>query len=398
MPRARSDNQEPTAATTRPKRSTMETAMQPLSCVLLTGFPGFIGGCLARRILAEHPAAELYLLIEEPQFARAEEIVRAWPAGFQARTHLWLGDVAKMDLGLSGIEIEVLAQKVTHVFHLAALQSAHATRDELNRVNVEGTRNVIDLAKELPHLVRLVHFSTCYVSGDRVGVITEDELDEGQGFRNGYERSKFRAEKLVRAAMNTLPVTVLRPSIVIGDSATGEIDRFDGIYGMGILVVTSPISVPLPLPGTGSAPLHLVPVDFVTRAALALASDPRAEGGTFHVVDPSPLSSRHVYELIAARAGRKLPRVTLRYSLAKRLLRVPGVERVSRVQADAVDHLNHFAIYHCAHTLALLEGTGIVCPRFETYVDNVMRFVSESLRQRTRRPRPRLGHAAPLDQ
>ena len=365
--------------------------------VLLTGYPGFIGKRLLRRILEADKRARLTLLVQDKFAKSADDYLRALPSSMSARVHVVVGDVAKMDLGLSGPEIDDLTQKVTHVFHLAAVQYLGAPREEHERVNVGGTRNMLTLAREMKHLERFVHFSSCYVSGDRTGVITEDELDEGQRFRNHYEETKFRAEKLVRAATEALPITVLRPSIVVGDSETGEIDRFDGIYGMGILLVTSPISVPLPLPGEGVAPLHVVPVDFVTKAAIALAVDPRAEGKTFHLVDPNPLSSRKVYELIAERAGKKLPRVTLSYSMARRLLRIPFLERYSRVQAQAIDYLNHFVLYNSANTLQHLEGTGILCPRIDTYVDKLMKYVSESLQKKGRRVPPRGGLADPLD-
>ncbi len=384
------------AAKKRARRAPQKKGAE-LEHAFLTGYPGFIGKRLARRLLAEHPRARLSLLVQDKFRQDAEAYVSALPAEQSARVKLYTGDVAKMDLGLSGPEIEELTTQVTHVFHLAAVQYLGVPADEAERVNVGGTRNMLMLARELGRLVRFVHFSTCYVSGDRIGVITEDELDEGQAFRNHYESTKLRAEKLVRQAMDALPITVLRPSIVIGDSRTGEIDRFDGIYAMGILIVTSPISVPLPLPGSGVAPLNLVPVDFVTKATLHLALDPKAEGGTFHLVDPNPLSSRHVYELIAKRAGKKLPKVTLSYGIAKRILRMPLVERFSRVQVQALDYLNHLAIYNCGNTLTALEGTGILCPRFDTYVDALISYVRESIRKDRPRRGPRRRTADPLD-
>ncbi|MFZ9889009.1 MAG: epimerase, partial [Myxococcota bacterium] len=139
------------------------------------------------------------------------------------------------------------------------------------------------------------------------------------------------------------------------------------------------------------------PVDFVTRAALVLTTDPNAVGKTFHLVDPNPLSSRHVYELIAARAGKKLPKVTLSYGLAKRILRMPLVERFSRVQVQALDYLNHLAIYNCANTLKHLEGTGVLCPRFDTYVDALADYVKTSMRRTRPRRSPRRRSADPLD-
>lgn len=355
----------------------------PFAHVFLTGFPGFIGKRLALRILTEEKRASLTVLVQEKFVDEARRWLSSIPGG-DRRARVLVGDVAKMDLGLSGPEVQELLESVTHVFHLAAVQFLGVDEGEAERVNVGGTRNTLAVAREMKKLLRFVYFSTCFVSGDRTGVITEDELDEHQDFRNVYERTKFRAEKLVRARIDELPITIVRPSIVVGHSETGEIDRFDGVYGMGILLVTSPIAVPLPLPGDGTAPLNVVPVDFVTQAALALAADPAARGLTFHLVDPNPLSVRHVYRLIAARAGKNLPRVRLSYGITRRLLRLPVIERFSRTPAQALDYLNQIAIYNCSNTLRLLEGTGILCPRIDTYVDRLMDYVGTVMREQRR--------------
>lgn len=361
---------------------------------LVTGYPGFIAKRLLRRLLTDMAGMQFTFLVEESRRAEAESDVASFPGEKQKRMHIMTGDVARMDLGLAGLEIEAL-KDVTHIFHLAAVQRVDAPRGVLEAVNVTGVRNVIALARELPGLQRLVHFSSCLVSGDREGVITEDELDVGQRFHSFYEETKLRGEKLMRAAMKDLPITVVRPSIVVGSSDTGEIDRFDGVYALAILVVASPVSVPLPLPGPGTAPLNLVPVDFVTKAVARLAVDPAAVGGTFHIVDPNPLSARHVYELIAKRAGKKVPKTSLGSSLASRVLRLPGIERLSRRRLPQLSAFDRFVVYNCAATLARLDGSGVACPRFDTYVDKLMAFVTDSMqRERTRQ---RAASADPLD-
>jgi thioester reductase-like protein len=220
-----------------------------------------------------------------------------------------------------------------------------------------------------------------FVSGDRVGTIAEDELAYGQSFRNAYEESKFEAELLVRRAMGQIPATVLRPSIVVGDSKTGEIDRFEGPYALAILLVTSPVQVPVPLPGDGVAPLNAVPIDYVVDAAAAIHQDSRAVGRTFHLVDPNPSSSRRVYEQIAQRAGKKLPRLSLGYKLTDALLKLPGLERLTREQRAAIAYVNHLAFYSSRHTLEILDGTGIRCPPIESYLDNLIEFVRAEYRR-----------------
>lgn len=372
---------------------------------LVTGYPGFVARPLLVRLLAEHPRGRFTVLVEERRRKDAEVALAALSAADRKRVRITLGDVSKMDLGLAGLEIESLAD-TTHVFHLAGIQSATANRALLQAVNVDGVRNMIAFARELPQLERFVHFSSAFVAGDRQGVVLEEDLDVAGATRTPYEDSKMRGEKLARLAMADLPITVVRPSVVVGDSVSGAVDRFDGVYAMGILIVTSPLSVPLPLPGPGLAPLHLVPVDYLTRVVCLLAVDERAVGKTFHVVDPNPLSGRQVYELVARKAGKKvaaLPKAwtssvalsvaaqrgsalisSLATSAGAFVGAVTGeggrrLESVKR-SASAVELFDRFVIFNAANTAALVAGTDLVCPRFDTYVDALVRFVKESLR------------------
>lgn len=315
-------------------------------------------------------------VLAEKEIAHLEATVSSQP-GLRERVRLVTGDVTWMDIGLSGIEFRYLTSEVTEVYHLAALHAVGGDRELLTSVNVQGTSNVLALARAMKKLERFVHFSSAYVSGDRVGVILEEELDCGQGFRNPYEASKHRAEVLVRRARDRLPVTIVRPAGVVGDSRTGEIDRFDSVYHLGILLAASPVAFTVPLPGDGRAPLNLIPVDYLIDAVSAIVSKPDTVGKTFHVVDPNPLSVRGVYELIAARTGRRLPRYHVSANLTKVLLRIPGLERFAAVSAQAIDYLNHMAFYNSRNTADALDGTGLRCPSFEEYVDNLMRYVRE---------------------
>src|SRR5262249_33839506 len=155
----------------------------------------------------------------------------------------------------------------------------------------------------------LVHHSSARVSGDRTGLVLESELDRGQSFQNDVEETIAHGERVAHVARaaqersRQLPIAIVRPTTIVGDSQTGEVDRFDGPYFLILLIVTSPPDFPLPLPGRGDSPLHLVPVDYYVRAALAIGRDPRAPGRTFHVGDPSPPSLRRAFELVAAAGG-----------------------------------------------------------------------------------------------
>ncbi|MBF5041220.1 SDR family oxidoreductase [Aggregicoccus sp. 17bor-14] len=339
----------------------------------VTGFPGFIGKRLVTHLAEAEPRAHLALLVQPRHLKEAQRLVKGLEN--PGRVELLTGDVADMHLGLSGEEYERLRGRTTDIFHLAALTSLSTPKETAWRVNVDGTRNVLELARDCGGLRRFNHLSTCYVSGDRVGVIAEDELDRGQAFRNAYEETKFHAERLVQRAGASLPVTIFRPGSVVGDSRTGEIDRFDGPYYLGILLVTSPLVAPLPLPGNGVAPLNVIPMDYLVEAVWTLSRDPAAVGQTFHLVDPNPMSARRVYELVAERANRKLPRFNLSARAADVMLRLPVLERLARPQRAAISYVSHLALYNCHNTLERLEGTSVRCPPLLSYLDPLVDYV-----------------------
>src|SRR6266508_145610 len=309
-----------------------------------------------------------------PELVRALEVGEAFLR--LARDHQPVTELA-LERGGPRVLRERLPVELDRLLELGA-----ARRAELRRVNVDGTRNVVELASAARRLRRLNHFSTAYVSGDRVGVILEDELAMGQRFHNPYEETKFQGELLVRRAQADLPATIYRPSIVVGDSRTGEIDRFEGPYALAILLVASPLAVPLPLPGDAVAPLNVVPVDFVVDAVLRIAENPAAAGRTVHLVDPAPLSARRVYEMIAARAGKKLPPVSVPARVLQALLQLPLLERLSRAHRPAIEYVNHLAIYNCRNLLELLDGSGIHCPPSTSYLDRLIEFVQATSARR----------------
>jgi thioester reductase-like protein len=340
--------------------------------VFITGFPKLLARRMALRLHAG--GAHVTLLVDEKNAPAGSDFA-------QGAMEVLIGDVSALHLGLSTAEYRDLTTSVTDVLHSGEHTNLSSPRDEVKRFNVAGTQAALELAIDCQKLRRFTHLSTVFVSGDRVGIVAEDELAYGQAFRNAYEESKFEAELLVRRAMGQIPATVLRPSIVVGDSKTGEIDRFEGPYALAILLVTSPVQVPVPLPGDGVAPLNAVPIDYVVDAAAAIHLDSRAVGRTFHLVDPNPSSSRRVYEQIAQRAGKKLPRLSLGYKLTDALLKLPGLERLTREQRAAIAYVNHLAFYSSRHTLEILDGTGIHCPPIESYLDNLIEFVRAEYRR-----------------
>ena len=355
---------------------------------LVTGFPtSFLATRVVSKLLREERQLELVLVVQERSMERAEALLGARTDAERARVRLLEGDAAAMDLGLSGREILQLAREVDFIHHCAAITYLGVEHDAARQLNVQGTREVIELANDADHLERLVHWSTALVSGARRGYVLEEELDASSGFRNPIEKTRFEAEVLVRRAADRVPTTILRPSIVVGDSVTGEIDRLEGPYLLVLLMLNAPMDLRMPLPGRGDIPLNLVPIDYVVDAGYAIAKDRRSLGKTFHLVDPAPVTARRVFELIARAAGRPSPRGLLPANLATALLRTPGLERFAHVPRAFLEQLATEVVYDDRNAREILDELDIRCPPLTSYVDVMVEYVRQQ--QSVRRARSR---------
>jgi thioester reductase-like protein len=347
--------------------------------VLVTGFPtAFLAVRVVRKLLVDEPEVEIRCVVPTKFMKQAEEeLARIDAPRLADRIRVLEGDVASMDLGLSGPEFNALAEEIEVIHHCAAVTYLGAERGFAEAVNVAGAREVVELADAAHHLERLVHWSTALVSGARRGYVLEDELDDSRGFRNPIEETRFRAERIIRGVEARVPTTILRPSILVGDSMTGEIDRFEGPYLLVLLMLNAPVDVRLPLPGRGETPLNLVPIDYVIEAGLAIASDPRSIGRTFHITDPDPLSARRVFELIATAAGKPAPRGFLPTQLATTLLKAPGLEKFANVPRAFLEQLATEVVWDDRHARELLQGRGLHCPSFASYVGTLVEYVKK---------------------
>jgi dephospho-CoA kinase len=349
------------------------TSGKPREVALVTGFPAFTARRMIAKLLTAEPETKLYILARDKFAGDAAKLLATLGGG--GRAEVLVGDVCDMDLGLSSAEYLALTKEVTWIHHLAGIYFMGVDDTTAQRVNVGGTRTVLDLARDASRLERVVHWSTAMVSGDRRGTVYEEDLDAAQKFRNAYERTKYEAERLVRAAMRQLPITVVRPAIIVGDSTTGEIDKLDGPYYLMVLVATNASGMRLPMLGRGDAPLHLVPIDYVVEAAWHVARNPGAAGKTFHLVDPNPMSVRSVFEGVAEHAHTEKPRGSIPRPLARAVLRTPGLSRLGRGPLAFVEMLDHAAHFDSTNTAQALAGTQVRCPPLGDYLPVLVRYV-----------------------
>ncbi len=358
--------------------------------ILVTGFPTtFLATRVVQKLLRDDPTAQLRCVVQEKSMDRARELLDAHRKSERKRVTLLEGDIASMDLGLSGAEFLRLAGEVEVIHHCAAVTYLGVDRETAEEVNVGGAREILELSESADRLERLVHWSTALVSGGRRGYVLEEELSAPSGFRNPIEETRFRAERLIRNASKQFPTTILRPSIIVGDSVTGEIDRLEGPYLLVLLMLGAPSDLRMPMPGRGEIPLNLVPVDYVVDAGFKIVGDRRSIGRTFHIVDPDPLSARKVFELIARAAGRPIPRGFLPTNLATAIMKAPGVDRFAHVPRAFLEQLATEVVYDDRNARELLAGAGLGCPRFESYVDTLVDHVRHQQAMRRERRRER---------
>lgn len=354
--------------------------------VFMTGFPGFLGSALLPRILRRTEGNALCLV--QSKFAavaqrRVAELCAA-DAALEGRIRLVEGDITRPGLGLDARVLE----GVSEAWHLAAIYDLAVARDVAFRVNVDGTQNVLDALEQCPTMTRLHYFSTCYVSGRFAGPFGEDDLEVGAPFNNYYEETKHLAEVEVRRRMATgTPATIYRPSIVIGDSHTGETQKYDGPYFLIQWLLRQRRYALVPMVGDPTATrFNVVPRDFVIDAVEYLSGLTISQGRTYHVADPSPLTVAEMTDAFATATARHtvkipLPRKVARASMAH----VPGLYQLMKIPAEAVDYFAHPTHYLTDQCRADLAGSGIDVPALPTYVDRLVRFM---------RDHPDMGSAA----
>ena len=342
---------------------------------LVTGGTGFIGRQLLRRLAGREGTT--YVLVRPGSRDRLESFILS--IGGSGRLEPVEGDITRPALGLSP---EAQARlEGADVYHLAAVYDLEASDEENQRANVDGTRQVVELALKLG--ARLHHVSSVAVAGSRwKGRFTEEMFEEGQVLDHPYYRTKYDAERIVRHS--SLRFRIYRPGLVIGSSETGEADRIDGPYYAFKLIQRLRNAIPpwVPLVGLEGGEINVVPVDFVARALDAIGHKEGLDGLTFHLTDPAAQSlgdvtnefcrAAHAPQFtlrVDSRAGAMLPKEMtgmlqhwrVAQTLKRRLLE--GV----RIPEAALAYVTNRARFTCDRATIELEGTGIACPPLHTY-------------------------------
>ncbi|HEY6806413.1 MAG TPA: SDR family oxidoreductase [Pyrinomonadaceae bacterium] len=343
----------------------------------ITGFPGFIADRLLEK-LATKP--NRFILLVQPSLLDRAKLTLNKIATASGKSlgdfQIVEGDITQPQLGLNANHVEVVKRETTRSFHLAAVYDLAVERELAMKINVEGTRNMNSFVRALPNLRHHHHVSTCYVAGKREGQILETELRHDAGFRNFYEESKYLAELEVETLKTAAPVTIHRPSVVCGDSQTGETVKYDGVYYL-IFYLLLWRGLSLLNIGNHEVCLNLVPVDYVVESMSALACDERAIGKTLQIADPNPLTTNQLFNAIAKAINGGKSRITVPPSWVNFFLMSPPSPKLTGLPHHGVPYFFVKQLYDTTNASLLLTPHGLHCPPFESYVDRVVKFAKE---------------------
>ena len=346
----------------------------------VTGATGFIGKRLVKKLL-ERKGAVVHFLIRQASEDKVSGLREYWGVG-PARAVPVFGDLTAKKLGVGAEAVKALKGQVDHFYHLAAVYDLEADEESQIAVNIEGTRNTVELAKAIG-AGHFHHVSSIAAAGLYEGVFREDMFDEAENIEHPYFMTKHESEKIVRTECK-IPWSVYRPALVVGDSHTGEMDKIDGPYYFFKLIQRMRQILPPWMPSIGleGGRINIVPVDFVVDALNHISHHKRASGQCFHLVDPMGYRVGDVLDIFSKAAH--APKMNLFVNAAllgfipkavkKGLMALAPVRRVHRavmqdlgLPEDMMNFVNYPTRFDCRETLAALKGSGIACPNLNDY-------------------------------
>ncbi len=276
--------------------------------IFLTGATGYIGSYVAAGLL-ERSSDRLALLVRAKSPAEAEE--RLWKSmqlhmGFErflelvrTRCDLYLGDLTFPGLGLAPAARDTLVRSMDSVLHVAASLNRKSSKACFN-VNLRGTLSVIKLARDAQDhhgLRRFTDISTVAVCGERQdALVSEDDIvDWERSDYDPYARTKKFCEHMLHELLPDVPGTVLRPSIVLGDSRFPETTQFDMVRAF-VMLAQLPV-----LPFKPDWRLDIVPADYVSKAIVQIHQTDRPRYTSYNLSSgTSSLTYRQIVDALEA--------------------------------------------------------------------------------------------------
>lgn len=345
----------------------------------VTGATGFIGRYLVQNLLKREGV--IYVLSREASLDKVKTL-RERVGDLDGRVVPIVGDLTQPKLGISDKDMETLKGNVQHFFHLAAIYDLSAGEDEQIVTNIEGTRSAVKAAKAMK-VGCFHHTSSIAAAGMYPGIFREDMFEEAEKLNDPYLRTKHESEAIVRKECK-VPYRIYRPAMVVGHSKTGEMDKIDGPYYFFTMIKKLRQILPpwMPVVGIEGGRFNMVPVDYVADAMDYLAHKDGLDGRCFHLTDEDHYKVGEAINIFA-RAGHA-PQMTMRVDtrmfgflppfLRKTLSTLPPVRRITStvlqdlgIPSSVLKFTEYCTRFDNRDARKALEGSGITCPKLETY-------------------------------
>ncbi len=260
--------------------------------IFLTGSTGFLGGKLINNLISG-TNNELFILVRNLE--KAEKLRDQFDLEEQQRIHFIKGDITLPYCGITEVELIQLHYSVDVFYHLAALVKFDLDlRDDLFSVNYNGTYHALELAKRI-QVNKFLYVSTAYTVGKKQKGV-EALYSPTDDYHNPYEESKVKSEHLVFSYAEEMDVSIFRPSIIVGDSKTGEADSEFTLYGFmrALDLFKRKVSrrpnmknATYRLVANKNGTSNLVPVDYVADV-LSIATLNAEKNKIYNITNPNP--------------------------------------------------------------------------------------------------------------
>jgi thioester reductase-like protein len=263
--------------------------------IFITGANGFLGSHIMQQILKNRKDYNLYLLIRKNKFLNAEKRFYVFLKYFYGkdysldllrRIRIIEGDLYEDDLGIRRSDFNALYNKINEIYHCAANIGFRVPLDDARRINVVGTKNILEFSKKLKKLKKINYISTVFIAGEDRCIFDDNKKIESLSrcFNNTYEQSKYEAELLIKKYKNAgLSITIFRPSILAGEYLSGRTTNFQMFYEfLHFFSLELFKNVPLDV----NVEHNMIAVDIAAKAIFYLAENETQEN-VYHIINPN---------------------------------------------------------------------------------------------------------------
>ncbi len=359
----------------------------------ITGATGVVASEFLAEVIAQIPNAQCFLLVRsaDPEKAqhRIDNLLRYLftddnlLARASQNVHAICGDVSERRLGMTNNDWNEVSQTTHYIIHAAAETDLSAPLTRATKVNINGVRNILQLASDCgSNLKRLLHISTAYISGTKTGTISTEELYEDVSPCDHYQMTKRKGELLLRAYFKTLPITIIRPTIIMGNSKNGRCLKFRTPYYPLLQLYNR---IPLILPVAKGGNFEMIPADWAAQVMLKMALAPNTIGRCFHLSNGNKVMNNLEYKHVVHKAFQAAgeARNVLHYLpfFLYRLFVSPMLKKRGAKGYALDENVRYYRSYATykrvfdnASTIAFLNQYHLPPPKIEDYFPKVMSY------------------------